>query len=199
MDYFYTPYNQDFLLRKHMTFENGDENTKDEEVVRQATPPPMRSSCFKNDAPIVTADSTIVLNYEIEPEESKTVPLRDQVMTKADVAKLEKKTWIEVKDVIFETDKNILDYLNFHCKRWRKTEALTLHEVDGPGGNESTANRSLRHRGGRNTHLASQMTPATVSASTIGHNTPICNPKRKVTAEIHQNKREPTINLTMIE
>ena len=57
-----------------------------------------------------------------ETEDQGKVPLRDRVFTKAEIAQLEKKSWIEVKDLIFETDRNILDYLSFHCKRWRKTE-----------------------------------------------------------------------------
>ena len=32
---------------------------------------------------------------------------------------LEKKTWIEIKDLIFETDPRILEHLADHCRRWR--------------------------------------------------------------------------------
>ena len=41
---------------------------------------------------------------------------------------LEKKTWIEMKDMIFETDPNILEYLSYHCKRWRMTQKNGLSE-----------------------------------------------------------------------
>ena len=34
---------------------------------------------------------------------------------------IEKKNWIEIKDLIFGTDSTVLDYLNWHCKRWRET------------------------------------------------------------------------------
>ena len=47
------------------------------------------------------------------------VPLRDKEFTKEEIKELEKKTWIEIKDLIFETEPNILDYLSHHCKRWR--------------------------------------------------------------------------------
>lgn len=41
---------------------------------------------------------------------------------------LENKTWIEMKDMIFETDPNILEYLSYHCKRWRMTKKNGLSE-----------------------------------------------------------------------
>ena len=47
------------------------------------------------------------------------VPLRDRKFTKEELGELEKQTWIEMKDMIFETDPSILDYLTYHCKRWR--------------------------------------------------------------------------------
>ena len=56
---------------------------------------------------------------EKDPEANKEVPLRDRVFTNEEVKELEKKTWIEIKDLIFETEPNILDYLSHHCKRWR--------------------------------------------------------------------------------
>ena len=59
------------------------------------------------------------------------MPLRDRVFTKDEIAKLEKKTWIEIKDLIFETDKNILDYLGFHCTQWRKSMAHRLGDEEG--------------------------------------------------------------------
>jgi len=45
---------------------------------------------------------------------------------------LEKKKWIEIKDIIFETDSNVLDYLSWHCKRWRKTVAGELETPNIP-------------------------------------------------------------------
>ena len=35
MDFFYTPYNKQFLLRKHMTFEDGSHEKTLEEVIKQ--------------------------------------------------------------------------------------------------------------------------------------------------------------------
>ena len=55
----------------------------------------------------------------VSDDETKYVPLRDRKFTTEEIKALEKKTWIEVKDLIFDTDTNILDYLSFHCKRWR--------------------------------------------------------------------------------
>lgn len=50
------------------------------------------------------------------------MPLRDREYTKAECEALEKPSWVEIKDLIFETDKNILDYLSYNCKRWRKSK-----------------------------------------------------------------------------
>lgn len=50
---------------------------------------------------------------------AEDVPLRDRKFTKEELSELEKQTWIEMKDMIFETDPSILDYLTYHCKRWR--------------------------------------------------------------------------------
>ena len=43
---------------------------------------------------------------------------------------MEKKKWIEIKDLIFETDTSVLDYLGWHCKRWRQTMAGNLENKD---------------------------------------------------------------------
>ena len=42
---------------------------------------------------------------------------------------MEKKTWIEIKDLIFETEPNILDYLSYHCKRWRQIQNNKLADL----------------------------------------------------------------------
>lgn len=47
--------------------------------------------------------------------------MRDKTYTKAQLLEMEKKKWIEVKDLIFDTETSVLDYLSWHCKRWRKT------------------------------------------------------------------------------
>ena len=63
------------------------------------------------------------------PEEvAENLPLRDKEFTKEEIIALEKKTWIEIKDLIFETEPSILDYLSFHCKRWRQSQANNLLE-----------------------------------------------------------------------
>lgn len=50
------------------------------------------------------------------------MPLRDRQFTKEELKGLEKRTWIEMKDMIFETDPIILDSLTYHCKKWRQTK-----------------------------------------------------------------------------
>ncbi len=62
--------------------------------------------------------------------------LRDKEFTKKELMELEKKQWIEIKDLIFETEPKILDYLSYHCRRWRQTQANNLAE-----------NIKLKHRG----------------------------------------------------
>ena len=56
------------------------------------------------------------------------VPLRDREFNREELMELENKTWIEMKDMIFETDPNILEYLSYHCKRWRMTNKNGLSE-----------------------------------------------------------------------
>ena len=58
-------------------------------------------------------------DYGKKASGNQDVPLRDRKFTKEELVGLEKKTWIEMKDMIFETDPSILDYLTDHCKRWR--------------------------------------------------------------------------------
>ena len=79
-------------------------------------------------------------------ESPKEVNLRDRVFTKAEIDDLEKPKWIEVKDIIFETDKNILDYLSFHCKRWRKQKKNQLNEETISVNNSQ---RNFRQKGAR--------------------------------------------------
>ena len=57
------------------------------------------------------------------------LPLRDREFTKEELARLEKKTWIEIKDLIFETEPQVLDYLSYHCKRWRVTASNNLADI----------------------------------------------------------------------
>jgi len=56
--------------------------------------------------------------------------LRDKEFTKEEIKKLEKKTWIEIKDMIFETEPYILDHLSWHCKRYRLTKSGGLSNFD---------------------------------------------------------------------
>ena len=44
-------------------------------------------------------------------------------MSEDEIKALEKKKWIEIKDLIFETDASVLDYLSWHCRRVRKAAA----------------------------------------------------------------------------
>ena len=57
------------------------------------------------------------------------MPLRDREFTKSELAALEKKSWIEVKDLIFETEPSVLDYLSYHCNRWRVTQNNNLADI----------------------------------------------------------------------
>ena len=57
------------------------------------------------------------------------LPLRDREFTKSELAALEKKSWIEVKDLIFETEPSVLDYLSYHCTRWRVTQNNNLADI----------------------------------------------------------------------
>ena len=56
------------------------------------------------------------------------VALRDRKFSKAELSQLEKKTWIEIKDLIFETEPSVLEYLSYHCKRFRMTSSNQLAE-----------------------------------------------------------------------
>ena len=67
-------------------------------------------------------------DHHSDEEAEKKVLLRDREFTKEELTHLEKKTWIELKDMIFETDPSILDYLTYHCKRWRMTKKNGLSE-----------------------------------------------------------------------
>ena len=55
--------------------------------------------------------------------------IRDREFTKSELAALEKKSWIEVKDLIFETEPSVLDYLSYHCTRWRVTQNNNLADI----------------------------------------------------------------------
>ena len=70
------------------------------------------------------------------------VPLRDMKFTKEELKELENKTWIEMKDMIFETEPSILDYLTYHCKRWRQTKRCALSDEYNRLKNSSPRNKS---------------------------------------------------------
>lgn len=55
--------------------------------------------------------------------------LRDRTFTKSELAKLEKKSWIEIKDLIFETEPQVLDYLSHHCRRYRDIQDNKLADI----------------------------------------------------------------------
>lgn len=83
------------------------------------------------------------------------MPLRDRVVTKADISKLEKNKWIEVKDLIFETEKNVLDLLKDQMFRERKAENFKNFQ-DGTGVRlYGHTRRNNRREGFRNTMLTS--------------------------------------------
>ena len=122
MDFFYTPYNQQFLLRKHMTFDDQVPEVPADQAQAVQKPFVMQSTGLvgieekiaeerKRQAETAAADIT---SGQVDLELSK-IPLRDRQFTKEELAKLEKKTWIEIKDLIFETEPQVLEYLSYHC------------------------------------------------------------------------------------
>ena len=56
--------------------------------------------------------------------------LRDRKFSKQELAKLEKKSWIEIKDLIFETEPQVLDYLSYHCKKYRDIQDNKLADIN---------------------------------------------------------------------
>ena len=65
---------------------------------------------------------------ESDTHRSKDIDVfRDDKLGPEELKKMEKKAWIEMKDMIFSTDEPILDSLNNHCKHWRK---IKRHELD---------------------------------------------------------------------
>ena len=134
MDFFYTPYNQQFLLRKHMTFEDQlPDSAVDPNAPAAEKATPVQ---FSGLADIVEkmaeekrqmmvaetagsgANADILSTGDFDDDPAKVI-LRDRKFNKTELAQLEKKTWIEIKDLIFETEPSVLDYLSYHCKRWR--------------------------------------------------------------------------------
>lgn len=50
-----------------------------------------------------------------EPDEEELEKIKRQ----EEIAALEKPDWKRIKDIILETEENVLGYLSFHCKRYR--------------------------------------------------------------------------------
>ena len=50
---------------------------------------------------------------ELDEEEIQKLKRQEEI------AALEKPEWRKVKEIILETEENVLGYLNFHCKRYR--------------------------------------------------------------------------------
>ena len=125
MDYFYTPYNRQFLLRKHMTFDEGDSVVSPMSAVDLTRSKQVRhSSCLADVIEELGGAQKIITTEEIKRQSE--LPLAERTLGKEDFMKLEKKTWVEIKDLIFETEPQVLDYLNFHCRRWRMMDANQL-------------------------------------------------------------------------
>jgi len=58
----------------------------------------------------------------VEPEAiavKKSLLLDDSEFTKEEINAFEKKDWIGIKDLIFDTEPRILEHLSKHCYRWR--------------------------------------------------------------------------------
>ena len=68
--------------------------------------------------------------------------MRDQIFTKEDVVKREKKHWNEIMDMLFDTEKPVLDYLQSHLVTLRKTRLNKLNE-------DALAERSRRSKNSR--------------------------------------------------
>ena len=66
-----------------------------------------------------------------EPEEAKEEPDEEELeklKRKEEIAALEKPDWRKVKDIILETEENVLGYLSFHCRRYRDVKNLKFNE-----------------------------------------------------------------------
>ena len=66
-----------------------------------------------------------------EPEEEKVEPDEEElekIKRKEEIAALEKPDWKKVKDIILETEENVLGYLSFHCRRYRDVKNLKFNE-----------------------------------------------------------------------
>ena len=87
-----------------MTFDDEGLARVDDELNRAVTPQPMRMHCIDIEA----KGTMIQADPQDEDKQEQKVPLRDRNFSKEDITKLTKRKWIEVKDLIFETDKNIL-------------------------------------------------------------------------------------------
>ena len=57
------------------------------------------------------------VNDDKNEDDKKTECLRDVQLSKKELAKLDKKEWGSIKDLVFETDDKVLDYLAFHANR----------------------------------------------------------------------------------
>lgn len=53
----------------------------------------------------------------------------DSEFTKEEIKAFEKKDWIGIKDLIFDTEPRILDHLSSHCARWRQSKMNKLLDI----------------------------------------------------------------------
>ena len=63
----------------------------------------------------VSTNSKGDLNEKSIKEESEG----EKMTSKEKIAALEKKEWGKMKDIIFDSEESVLNYLSFHCKRYR--------------------------------------------------------------------------------
>ena len=178
MDFFYTPYNQNVLLRKHMTFDDEGLEPVDGDLNRAVTPQPMRMHCIDIEA----KGMTIQADPDDEDKQEQKQSLR--VFSKADIPKLTKRKWIEVKDLIFETDKNVLQGIRYDMIRWRKADNLQLNKDYAGSRFSNSANRS-RRTAVRNT-IVSPITPPLMNQQSSMQSTG--GPKRKTIASMPASK-----------
>jgi hypothetical protein len=142
MDFFYTPYNPKFLLRKHMVFEEEEEKlvmspneaaaflrSQNDAIGSVNLQSPRRTGDLERMSKQVNftdaAKNTQPVLSDGPENESGPTSARDKKkesgeMTKELQEKLQKKEWGTMKHLIFHTEEKVLDYLQFHTAKIRE-------------------------------------------------------------------------------
>ena len=69
----------------------------------------------------------IEIGNDDDEDEQEVQCLRDRKFTKTELAQLEKKEWGNLKDLFFDTDKQVLEYLAFHSDRQRQFKKKNMN------------------------------------------------------------------------